>query len=181
MARVKNKFIKHNGKVDLGCGNNKREGFTGIDKYKTESTDVEIDLFQFPWPIESNTVDEVNCSHFFEHVPAKMRTKFMEEVYRIMKVGATAQFVTPMGDRAMQDFNHEMPPIVPGSYLYWNKNWLVQNKLEHGEYVTTANFDYTYGFALHPNVAARNAEFQAYATQYYVNAATDLFVTLTKI
>lgn len=133
-----------------------------------------------PWPIESDSVEELHCSNFFEHVPAKLRKPFMEEVYRILKPGKSATFITPMGDRMSQDPTHEWPPIVPGSYLYFNQGWLTQNKLTHGDYVTTADFDYTYGYGLHPAVATRNAEYQQYAIQFYQNAASDLHVTLTK-
>lgn len=167
-------------KIDLGCGDNKREGFFGIDKYKTNSTDMEFDLFEYPWPLESDSVEEIQCSHFFEHIPAKLRRPFMEEIHRILKVGGKANFITPMGDRNFQDATHEWPPVVPGSFLYYNQDWLKQNKLLHGEYVTTADFDFTYGYNLHPNVASRNQEYQQYALQFYHNAATDLYVTLIK-
>jgi SAM-dependent methyltransferase len=172
--------IEHPGKIDLGCGDNKREGFFGIDKFKTASTDAECDLLKFPWPLADASVDEAHCSNFFEHVPAAQRKPFMEELHRVMKPGAKATFITPMGDRMSQDPTHQWPPIVPGSYLYFNQGWLKDNKLTHGDYVTTADFDYSYGYGLHPAVAARNAEFQQYAIQFYNNAASDLHVTLTR-
>jgi hypothetical protein len=180
--------IVHNGKLDLGCGDNKREGFTGVDKYKTASTDAEVDLFVFPWPI----ADEVHMSHFFEHVPARTRPKFIEEIFRILKEpvrdgeqlvkeGGKATFITPMYDRMFQDFTHEWPPIIPGSYLYFNKIWREQNKLTHGEYDIKCNFDFVYGYSLNPTIQARNTEYQQFALQHYNNAASDLHVTLTKI
>jgi len=85
-----------------------------------------------------------------------------------------------MGDRMCQDPTHQWPPIVPGSYLYFNQQWLKDNKLMHGDYITKADFDYSYGYALHPAVAPRNVEYQQYALQFYNNAATDLYVTLVK-
>ena len=173
-------MVEHGGKIDLACGNNKREGFFGIDKFKTEATDAEFDLLSFPWPIADDSVSEAHCSHFFEHVPAKQRNAFMSELHRVMQVGAKATFITPLGDRALQDATHEWPPIVCGSYLYYNKEWRRQNKLEHGDYVCTADFDYTYGYALDNDVALRNADFQAYAIKFYHNAALDLYVTLKK-
>lgn len=173
-------MIEHTGRIDIACGNNKREGFFGIDKYKTDSTDAEVDLLQFPWPIESESVDEAHCAHFFEHIPANLRKSFMEELHRVLKPKATCQIIVPMGDRMMQDPTHQWPPVVPGSFLYFNQEWLKQNKLTHGDYLTSADFDYTYGFALNPAVAARNAEYQQYALSFYQNAATDLYVTLTK-
>jgi SAM-dependent methyltransferase len=167
-------------KLDLGCGDNKREGFTGVDKYQTPSVDVVCDLFVFPWPFEDQSVDEVHCSNFFEHVPAQLRKPFMEELHRVLKPGAKAQIIVPMGDRMFQDPTHQWPPIVPGSFLYYNQDWLKQNKLMHGDYVTQADFDYSYGYSLSPDVAARNADYQAYAVKFYNNAASDLHVTLTK-
>lgn len=56
-------------KLDLACGDNKREGFKGIDVAKTSSVDYVVDLQSFPWPIESESVEEINCSHYIEHIP----------------------------------------------------------------------------------------------------------------
>ena len=55
-------------KLDLACGNNKRDGYAGIDIVKTDSTDYVWDLQQYPWPIESESVEEINCSHYIEHI-----------------------------------------------------------------------------------------------------------------
>lgn len=57
-------------KLDLGCGQNPREGFEGVDLYG-EKAKHRVDLFRFPWPWADNSVDEINCSHFLEHVPAR--------------------------------------------------------------------------------------------------------------
>lgn len=55
-------------KLDLACGNNKREGFKGVDIVKTDSTDYVFDLQVYPWPIESESAEEINCSHYIEHI-----------------------------------------------------------------------------------------------------------------
>lgn len=55
-------------KLDLACGDHKREGFTGIDIAETESVDHVLDLRVFPWPIESESAEEINCSHYIEHI-----------------------------------------------------------------------------------------------------------------
>ena len=181
--------LQHNGKLDLGCGDSKRPGFTGVDKFKTDSTDLLFDLLVFPWPIASGSTDEIHCANFFEHVPAKLRTSFMEEVHRVMKAGSKAVFITPMFDRMFQDPTHEWPPIVPNSYLYWNQEWLKQNKLMHGSYVTSADFFMTFGYAVHPDFAKSEdedgdddeaEEKQRFALLHYNNAISDLFTTLIK-
>ena len=35
-------------RLDLACGDNKREGYFGVDKYKTASTDKVVDLMKYP-------------------------------------------------------------------------------------------------------------------------------------
>ena len=55
-------------KLDLACGDHKREGFIGIDIAETESVDHVLDLRVFPWPIESESAEEINCSHYIEHI-----------------------------------------------------------------------------------------------------------------
>ena len=56
-------------RLDLACGDNKKEGYKGIDVAKTDTVDYVVDLQQFPWPIESESVEEINCSHYIEHIP----------------------------------------------------------------------------------------------------------------
>lgn len=68
-------------KLDLACGDAKREGFAGIDIAKTNSTDYVVDLQQFPWPIESESADEINCSHYIEHIP---HTNYKAELNNIL-------------------------------------------------------------------------------------------------
>ena len=168
-------------KIDIGCGDSKRKGFIGIDLYKTPSTDIVVDLFQFPWPLESDSVEEINCSYFFQRVPKTLRAKFMQELYRVMKFGAKATFITPCGDLAVQDATYEWPPIVAGSYLYYNRRWREDNKLQHGYYDINADFDFSYAHALSPTIADRDNEFKDFAVVHYNNAVKDLHVVLTKL
>jgi hypothetical protein len=57
-------------RLDLGCGNNPREGFEGVDKFAPNAKH-KVDLFKFPWPWADNSVDELHASHFLEHIPAR--------------------------------------------------------------------------------------------------------------
>jgi len=56
-------------KLNLACGDKKKEGFIGIDITETDSTDIIHDLNVYPWPFEDNSVDEIYCSHYIEHIP----------------------------------------------------------------------------------------------------------------
>jgi hypothetical protein len=57
-------------KLDLGCGQNPKEGFEGVDLYG-EKAKHKVDLFKFPWPFADNSVEEIHASHLLEHVPAR--------------------------------------------------------------------------------------------------------------
>ena len=169
-------------KLDLGCGQNKRADFIGIDFVQCGGVDIVHDLFTFPWPIESGIVEEVHCSHFFEHVPAKIRFKFMDELHRVMKPGAKALFITPYANslRATQDPSHEWPPISENSYLYFNKKWREDNKLTHGNYESVCDFDFVYGYQQPTEWVIRHDESKQFAVKHYMNAVDDLHVTLIK-
>ncbi|MFA7242402.1 MAG: methyltransferase domain-containing protein [Sulfuricellaceae bacterium] len=169
-------------KLDIACGNRKQPGFIGVDKYETPSTDALVDLLVFPWPWKSESIDEVYCSHFFEHIPKEQRPVFMEELYRILKTGAKATIICPYGgsNRAMQDFTHEWPPVFAESFLYFNKKWREENRLTHGPYAMTCDFDFRSGLDLEPNLVQCSKEDQALAIRHYINAARDLQITLFK-
>ena len=191
-------------RLDLGCGQNPRvdpvtnEKFTGVDIW--DGAEVVCDLFKFPWPFESCSVDEIFSSHFFEHIPQDLRFKFMDEIHRILKpcgcekecpqqqmnstpcpvAGAKATFITPYYSsvRATQDPTHQWPPISENSYLYFNKMWRKVNGLDH--YDVKCDFDFTYGYIPDAEAMSRATETQAFWFKHYVNAISDIQVTLIK-
>lgn len=170
--------------IDLGCGQSKREGFKGVDKYEAPGVDIVHDLLTFPWPFEDNSVDEAHSSHFVEHIDGELRIPFFAELYRVLKPGATALMITPAADsnRALQDPTHKFPPVVPEFYqCYLNKEWREVNKLTHGMYETPCNFAVQQiNVGLDPSLMARNDDYRQFAMRHYRNSTTDLFVTLVK-
>jgi ubiquinone/menaquinone biosynthesis C-methylase UbiE len=165
-------------KLDLGCGENKREGFLGVDLFA--AADYQVDLMKFPWPFKDASTEEVFCSHFLEHVPGPLRIKWMDELYRILIPGGKATIVTPYwsSPRAIQDPTHQWPPLVENSFLYFNKDWRVQNKLTH--YLGKCDFDFNYGYILDMETAQKSQETQQFYIRHYVNAVSDLQVNLVK-
>lgn len=73
-------------KLNLGCGPTKKEGYIGVDKVELPAVDIVHDLDTYPYPFESNSVDEVYCSHILEHLDDFNKT--MEELWRICKPNA---------------------------------------------------------------------------------------------
>ena len=56
-------------KLNLACGQSKIERYFGIDKVETEATNAVMDLEVFPWDIESDSAEDIICSHYVEHTP----------------------------------------------------------------------------------------------------------------
>lgn len=162
-------------KLDLACGNCKREGFSGVDIW--EGADIVCDLTQYPWPFENNSVDEVFCSHYIEHVVDLV--SFINELYRVMKVGATAEIYAPYYSsiRAWQDPTH-VRAISENSFPYYNKKWRQWARLDH--YPITADFDYECTFIFTPEWEHKTEEEISFAIKHYINAVSDIKAVLTK-
>ncbi len=167
-------------KLDLACGQRKQPGFVGVDIVKTPQADVVHDLLSFPWPWADGSVGEVWCSHFFEHIPGRLRGKWMDELYRVLAPGGKAVITCPYfaSMRATQDFTHEWPPISEASFLYFNKGWRQQNGLDH--YPVSCDFDFGYSFVMDAAWGTRADEARAFAMRHYQHVVMDVIVHLTK-
>jgi hypothetical protein len=169
-------------KLDLGAGLNCREGFEGVDFVAAPGIKHVVDLLKFPWPFGDASVEEVHSSHFYEHIPGKLRPKFMEELYRILVPEGKATIVCPYHSsvRAIQDFTHEWPPVAAESFLYFNKGWREQNRLTHGYYDMKCDFDFSYGYVINGTWAVRQDEARQFGIQHYNNTVDDISVTLVR-
>jgi len=153
--------------------------------------------------IPDNSVDEIDISMFVEHIPHIIEGHgmkwgyddcfylFFDQIHRILKpvefdpsnpnipIKGFARIVTPYYSsmRCFQDPTHYRA-ISEASYLYLNKKWREDNKLDH--YPVKCDFDYTYGYNLDPALANRNIEFQQLAIKNDINAVSDIIVTLMK-
>lgn len=169
-------------KIDLGCGANKREGFTGVDKFEACNPDIVHDLTVMPWPFEDNSIDEVYSGHFVEHLDGFQRCAFFNELYRVMKPDAKALLIVPhaSSSRAIQDWTHAWPPMHENSLYYLSRDWREQQELAH-YHPLTCNFEASWGLAIHnPNWATREDNARSFATSHYINVIDDLHVHLIK-
>jgi len=101
-------------KLNLGCGQNKLDGYVNVDKYG--DPDLRIDLEHFPWAplipsevctvpdaidtaaaLPDNSVDEVLANHVLEHLGAtpEVFIGVMKELYRVCKPDALVQINVP--------------------------------------------------------------------------------------
>jgi SAM-dependent methyltransferase len=100
--------------LDIGCGAHKQsDNWIGIDRLKLPSVDIVHDLEIYPWPLDDESVLTAIASHVVEHIdPAHGGfLKFMDEVWRVLKVGGEFAIVTPYGWSAgyLQDPTHCNP------------------------------------------------------------------------
>lgn len=178
-------------RLDLGCGPNKKEGFIGVDRLQFGGkVDVVTDL-RSPdgWGWANDSIDEVHCSHFLEHLTNLdgkwERIIFFNELHRILKVGAKAVIIMPhwCSTRFYGDPTHKEPFSEMG-FFYLNREWRLVNA-PHCDITNNPNgyscdFDFGAGHTYHQSLAHRNDEYRAYAIQNYKEAAQDLYATLTK-
>lgn len=172
-------------RLDIGCGKNKREGFIGIDQHAMPGVDTVMDIRQ-RWPFDDNSVDEIHCSHFIEHLTANERVQFYNEMYRVMKPGAKASIITPhwASNRAYGDPTHQWPPVSEMSFYYLSREWRATQAPHTDKQFNPqgydCNFEATWGYGTHPALATRNQEFQQFAMQFYKEAVQDMHASLTK-
>ena len=184
-------------RLSLACGDRVPEGFVGVDIAKTASATYVQDLLSFPWSqFADNSVDEIECSHFVEHIPHGSGYQdpffqFFDEIYRILKpaefdpsnpnipIAGFAVITCPYYSsmRAWQDPTHQRA-ISEASFLYLNKQWRKDNLLDH--YPVTCDFDFSYGYVVSPEWQNRSQESQGFAMKQYINVINDIQVQLIK-
>lgn len=168
-------------RLDLACGNNKKEGYQGVDVVGAPDTqaDIVIDLENYPWPFETSSVFEIHCSHYIEHTSDIKR--FMEEIYRILIPGGRVTFYAPYYSsiRAMQDLTHKRF-ISESTFLYFNREWMQTNKLEH--YGIKCNFAIlSTKFLFNIDWKLRSIDAQEWARKHNINVVDDIEAILQAV
>jgi SAM-dependent methyltransferase len=79
--------------LDVGCGSKKHPGAVGIDLSPETDADIVHDLDVLPWPLESDSFDEILLQDVVEHLRDPYGV--FAEIHRIGRSGASVQLRTP--------------------------------------------------------------------------------------
>ena len=78
-------------KLDIGCGNKKKQGFIGLDVRPTLQTDYVCSLQEAHNIFPYGTVDEVYSRRVFQHIPDDVVA--FKEVAKLLRVGGRATII----------------------------------------------------------------------------------------
>ena len=171
-------------KLDLGCGPNKREGFTGVDcrQFQKDGADVVDIVFDLrePWGWANSSVEEIHASHFIEHLEPLERAHVVNEAWRVLQPAGKLTIITPHWSscRAYGDLTHKWPPVCEFWFNYLDREWR-KTQAPHNDFYS-CHFAATWGYNVHPQFAVKSMEAQQFAMQFYKEACQDMIATLTK-
>jgi hypothetical protein len=172
-------------KLDLACGQNKREGYHGVDFVDVEGVDEVVDLLKLPWPWDDDTVEAAHSSHFVEHIPHDIGVgregffAWFDELYRVCKHDAEVEIYHPYAGstRAFQDPTHRR--FIPEStWYYLNKEWRELQRLDHYQVVCDFEIVTIEAIGVDQAIMLRNSEARQWMTRHLWDAIADLRVIL---
>jgi len=121
--------------IDIGCAD-KRDPIAdvGIDFYDwggPRGPTIVHDVTKFPWPVENESLDGAVSHQCIEHLPNNGDVagedtlfRFFNEVWRILKPGATFAFDVPDADwpKFHHDPTHRRAFKIPAFDFLWRKD-----------------------------------------------------------
>jgi predicted SAM-dependent methyltransferase len=111
-------------KLNLGCGNDVKKGYTNVDFRPTDPSVMQVDLSKFPWPFEDGSADEILMLDFLEHFPYATTQFILLEVFRILSDTGTVVIQVPDGI-------HTARALIGEGYYFCNKCENVAEIVDH--------------------------------------------------
>ncbi len=91
-------------KLNLGCGEHKKEGYVNVDWSPLNNPDVVHDLNAMPYPFDDGSFDLIEAFHVLEHLDKPFIV--MAEFHRILKPGGTLHIKVPHFSRGFTHAEH---------------------------------------------------------------------------
>lgn len=107
-------------KLNLGCGEDHKEGYVNLDWSPLAKPDVVHDLNAIPYPFPDSSFDLIEAFHVLEHLDKPF--KVMGEMHRMLKPGGTLHVKVPHFSRGFTHAEHAHGFDVTFP-LYFNKNF----------------------------------------------------------
>jgi len=109
-------------KVNLGSGEDYKEGWVNVDINTNSNPDIIHNLAIFPYPFEDEEAEEVMLNMVLEHL--KDTHKVMAEVYRILKPGGKVSIIVPhyLHMSAWSDPDHKKA-FAPNTFRYYDPKY----------------------------------------------------------
>lgn len=114
-------------KINLGCGEDKVQGFISCDNDPSCNPDVLFDLEKDRFPFDDNSVEAVIAHHVLEHLGEGF-FHTMQELYRVCKHGTIIDILVPHPRHYhfINDPTHRRPITPDGLRLFskkYNEFW----------------------------------------------------------
>jgi len=71
-------------KLNIGCGENKLEGYVNVDIEESVKPDLAIDVRKEAFPYENNSIEEIICTHNIEHIEYRFHPIILTEFHRVL-------------------------------------------------------------------------------------------------
>jgi predicted SAM-dependent methyltransferase len=94
LSKPKWNAMKKQGRIWLELGSGPKRGNNGWTTIDISGADISHDL-RLGIPLPDQTVDRIYTSHMFEHIPYKELVVFVNECYRVLKVGGELSVCVP--------------------------------------------------------------------------------------
>lgn len=91
-------------KLNLGCGETKKEGYLNLDWSSLTHPDIVHDLNVLPYPFEDDSFDEIEIFHVLEHLDKPFA--IMRELHRILKPEGILHVKVPHFSRGFTHAEH---------------------------------------------------------------------------
>jgi SAM-dependent methyltransferase len=176
-------------KIDLGCGEKKKEGYIGLDQYAMSGVDHVLKIGTEIWPFENESVDEAYSNNFLEHLSnlngANERVHFFNELFRVLRPGAKAFIAIPHwnSNRYYGDPTHKEPFSEFGVY-YLNREWRLSQAphtdIRWNSNGYTCDFDSKLGYVLQAKFRNLNNEEKEYIQARLRDAVEEMHLHLVR-
>jgi SAM-dependent methyltransferase len=103
-------------KLNLGCGEFRKEGYVNLDCLASVRPDIVHDLNVFPYPFQDNTFDTIEADHVLEHLHNPILV--MKELHRISKSGGFVTVRVPHFSRGFSHPEHKVGFDVTFPYYF---------------------------------------------------------------